>query len=694
MAKEKAVVGTRCASAITIANMAGCIFGVQLASTDGQWASSSTLTVAGTSSEIDIDYKGTVPSTTTAPVQVTTLTVSAKGTLKVISPDLLVGNTYPLINFTSGPVVADPYNGLTLSLPAGITGTLKSTGTQLQVYITANTHKSWNSGSANWDTTSPQWTQNGTSVTFANTDTVYLDDAIGVTGNPTLTITDSSVSPTAVIMNSTSHDFTIDGNPIATGTVTVNAPARTLTLSSTNTYSGATTITQGTLRLGGSDVIPDGTGKGDVSLAGTLDLNTYSETINGLTGAGIVDTVAGGTPTLTVGANNVTNSFTGTIKNTAGSLALTKTGTGTLTLGGASTFSGGTTINGGIVLASHNNALGSGAVTISGGTRLVISDTFTIRNSITINSNTGVIGRGIIENSGAGNATLSGGTITINANASAGGHFANAGGTSGTLTINSPINSSVSVLFRKGTGIFGGGGSYASFGIGEGTVKLSAHNGLSTNAVLNIAGSGAGNFDLASYNQQLAGLTKSLNIATVGNSVSSSTSTLTTTGTSSYAGIIADNFGTGTGKVALNVNGGQLTLSGTNTYTGSTTISAGTLALGANNALPSASAVSMGSGTLDVGTYTNTLGTLNVTGAGTINLGGNGKLVFANSSGTWTGTLTITGNFVSGSSIKFATSDSLTAEQLAVISSPGLTAFSLDASGYLVASRPTLIFLY
>jgi autotransporter-associated beta strand protein len=60
-----------------------------------------------------------------------------------------------------------------------------------------------------------------------------------------------------------------------------------------------------------------------------------------------VDSIAGGTPVLTVGDNDQTSSFDGVIQNTAGTLALTKVGTGTLTLNGTNTYTGDTTVSGG-----------------------------------------------------------------------------------------------------------------------------------------------------------------------------------------------------------------------------------------------------------------------------------------------------------------------------------------------------------
>jgi len=108
----------------------------------------------------------------------------------------------------------------------------------------------------------------------------------------------------------------------------------TLNLQGVNTYSGNTMVSAGTLQLGAANVIPNGANKGDVTVTGTLDLNTYSDTINGLSGAGTVDNSAAGAPILAIGNNNDTSTFSGVIKNTVGTVAIAKIGTGTLTLSG------------------------------------------------------------------------------------------------------------------------------------------------------------------------------------------------------------------------------------------------------------------------------------------------------------------------------------------------------------------------
>ena len=57
----------------------------------------------------------------------------------------------------------------------------------------------------------------------------------------------------------------------------------TYTLTNNNAYGGVTTVSAGTLKLGAANVIPDGSGKGNVSVSGTFDLNTFSETIKAST---------------------------------------------------------------------------------------------------------------------------------------------------------------------------------------------------------------------------------------------------------------------------------------------------------------------------------------------------------------------------------------------------------------------------
>ena len=150
--------------------------------------------------------------------------------------------------------------------------------------------------------------------------------------------------------------------PRVTGLFQNSAASILLLAGTNNTYSGDTTITSGTLRLGVANAIPNGPTAGNVNVNGTLDLNGFSDTINGLSGAGIVDTIAGGTPTLTVGGNNASATFNGVIQDSAGALRLTKIGTGVLALNGVNTSSGPTTVSNGTLLV--NGSLGTNSVVV------------------------------------------------------------------------------------------------------------------------------------------------------------------------------------------------------------------------------------------------------------------------------------------------------------------------------------------
>ena len=156
-------------------------------------------------------------------------------------------------------------------------------------------------------------------------------------------------------------------------------------------YSGATAISAGTLKLGASNVIPDGAGKGNVTDNGTLDMAGFSDTINGLSGNGTVDNSTGTGNTLTVGNNNATSVFSGTIQDTSGSLALTKTGTGTLTLSGTNSYSGATTVGAGVLQVGSSGALpGSSAVSVSSGGTLDLNGQAVSARSVTITSGGGM----------------------------------------------------------------------------------------------------------------------------------------------------------------------------------------------------------------------------------------------------------------------------------------------------------------
>ncbi|GAB3781118.1 autotransporter-associated beta strand repeat-containing protein [Dyella agri] len=211
-----------------------------------------------------------------------------------------------------------------------------------------------------------------------------------VLGTNTLTLGDAS---------NTTFAGTIDG----TGGIVKQGPG-TLTLSGTNTYTGGTTVNAGTLALGsGSSLAASGT----VALAGpgsTLDLS-----VAGAQSIGALSGVAGSSVIL--GANALTlapsgsGSFGGTIGGT-GSLVINGTGTETLT--GANTYTGGTNIQSGTL------ALGVGGA-LAGGSALTLASSGTFDISAGSNQTIGAL-------TGAG-GTIKLGANTLSASGSGGGSF-------------------------------------------------------------------------------------------------------------------------------------------------------------------------------------------------------------------------------------------------------------------------------
>ncbi len=240
--------------------------------------------------------------------------------------------------------------------------------------------------------------------------------------------------------------FTITGQVTGAGGLTIdsytgsNNGGAIVVLNNTanpaNNYAGDTTVDAGTsgsgsptLRMGAANQIPSGSGVGNVTVNGIFSLNGFSQAMNGLNGTsvGTVDGISG-TPTLTIGNNNATSAFAGIIKNTAGTLALTKAGSGTATLTGAETYSGATTVNLGTLQfgdgTSTNGTLPGNASVASGGTlKFNYSGAVTYAGSISgvaggtlTKAGTGTLSFTNASASFAGQINVSGGTLDVGLN--------------------------------------------------------------------------------------------------------------------------------------------------------------------------------------------------------------------------------------------------------------------------------------
>jgi outer membrane autotransporter protein len=217
-----------------------------------------------------------------------------------------------------------------------------------------------------------------------------------------------------------------NGNISGTGSFGINGAGITQTLSGNNTNSGTTTITAGTLIAGSTTALSSASA---FTVNGTLDLGGFSNTIGALNGTGTVTNSANPqqNAVLTVGQPRRTASglFSGAIQDGPNSTVSLNLAGGVLVLTGSNTYTGGTTISGGVLNVSANNNLGaaSGGLTFNGGT-LQFGSAFNLANTRTItlngaggifdtngfNSNVsqGITGIGGLTKTGPGTLTLSG----------------------------------------------------------------------------------------------------------------------------------------------------------------------------------------------------------------------------------------------------------------------------------------------
>ena len=359
--------------------------------------------------------------------------------------------------------------------------------------------------------------------------------------------------------------------------------AVTLTLSGDNTYLGPTAVKAGALRVpalgsvnGGPSPLgaPTTPAQGAVKLgvgttAGTLVYAGMGETsdrlidLAGTTGGAVIDqsgtnlfTLTGGMTASGAGAKTLTlqgstigtGEFAGVISNTPYGNAITvvKAGTGTWRLSSANTFTGGMTINGGTLAIAHPNALGTNGVSIPG-----------------------TVGSVDLAHDGAGETIND---YTMNA------------GAVGTLKSNrsSPgegINHAVGVMHL----------SSATLYVTNGDNVVSGKAAVTADFIDLFSGAGGATTILAPTTADLI-IRSGVSILSGGN-----TKTLQLDGTSLGSlilGPVTNGLG---GTVTLTkMNTGTWTLSGSNTYSGTTTIKGGTLVLaGPDGALVNSSGLTV-----------------------------------------------------------------------------------------------------
>lgn len=376
-------------------------------------------------------------------------------------------------------------------------------------------------------------TQTGVDAVFAGTVT-YSDPTVGY-----LFLGDTSANNGTIVFAPTSIGGTLgyDYLSIAGGVVRFGSDA-------------ARTF----YRRSGTAVIVSG---------GTLDLGGVSQTISLVShlgvNAGTITNNGPGAATLTI-ANSI--DFNGAITDGANALGLRLQGSGTQTLGGNNTYSGGTTLAAGSLLTvTHSNALGTGTLRFEGlGSTLALNDTISLANDIEL-----AAGATAVFTVGSGTGRLMGDIASNNGDLFKDGN--------GELVLGGAVNAGRIFLNR---------GSLTSATPLGGNISDTASIIVSQNATFNVQGNekiyeviGTGQVALANGAQ--------LTLGRDGNGGSDFSTT-------------SSNLITGAGSLRKEGDNRQ-TLRGANTYSGGTTLAAGTLRAGITGALGTGGLTIAGQGT-------------------------------------------------------------------------------------------------
>ena len=251
-------------------------------------------------------------------------------------------------------------------------------------------------------TISPSSSTNGISV-GANAGSVTISAPVVIGANQTWSVDGTGVNGSALTVTG---PVSGSSNWDVSGLVTLN--------SATSTFSGtATVLNSGILQSGATNSFPAATNM-VVNSGGTLRLNGFSNIVATLAGVGTVQNNSATTAaTLTVG-NASDFTFDGILQNgAAATLGLTKTGAGRLTLTGANTHTGTTTVSAGTLALGNATTLSSANAVALSGTGVLDLNGF----SPTLGTLTGTAATSAITNSGAGAGTntlaaVAGATIT------------------------------------------------------------------------------------------------------------------------------------------------------------------------------------------------------------------------------------------------------------------------------------------
>ena len=571
-----------------------------------------------------------------APTTATTQLILDAGTLQITGTALApaIGATRTIqVNAAGGAIVdstGNPFQGaITDSAGSGSSLYLSNTsGTSaFSGIISGAGSLTWN-GAGTLSLTGTNTYMGGT-VVNAGTVQVSADSNLGATGTgaAALTLNGGTLTSTSGVslarpitlganggtFSDGSGTTTLSGAISGTGSLTWSG-AGTLLLTGANPFTGGINLSAGTLaintggNLGAATITPPQitfTGNSTFQLGNNNLLATRGFAIN-----------SGVTATFDTG----TNTGSGVLGGISGAGALNKIGAGTLTLSGANTYAGGTTLTTGALAFVTDASLGAagGAVNFNGGT-LASSQTAAV--TMTRTFATGTIG----------------GTIQLDGKTPTSGNNKLTLGTTGQITGSGPLTVTNNGLLSIGAANTGYSGNWTLNG---GVVELTNNQGGGTGSFT--VNSGA---ELSTLGSQISnaltlnGGTVSWDYYSGSGNYQGPVTLLGGGGTVSLISFYAGTSGNGnaiSGTIGGNISGnggltvtdanpsgytsinGTLTLSGNNSYTGGTTIGLNTtVLLGSITALGATTSPLSVTGFLALNGYSPAVGALTLTGTTT-----------------------------------------------------------------------------
>ena len=540
--------------------------------------------------------------------------------------------------------------------------------------------------------------------TISSTNSITLNYAGG--GTITINGTNSNTGSSVQTANSTINV----GNSSAFGTSTLVFAATNGTLAAGINLTGASAIANAISFSGAQETFAN-SGANGFEFSGTVDLGGAARTINAKTSAGIT-------------FDNVISDDGG------GGLTITTASSSNVTLKGANTYTGATTISGtgGVTVSSINTAgnpgnLGTNSVIHLGSTTAAGSLAYngageTTDRTIDLSGTTGgatidtsgatgpLVFINGVTSSGVGAKTLtlrgtdsavnqingvivdsSGGATSLIKRDSGTWSLGGANTYTGTTTI---LGGTLSVSSMGTIGNPGGAGEASTVELGSGNTAVTlayAGAGETTDHIIDLAGTtGSATIDTSNSTGALI-LTGNITASGAG----SKTLTLSGGNNDNVQGIISDNSVSDTTSISKTGTGTWI-LSGANTYSGGTTVRNGTLSVASIGLAGNPGNLGTNS-TINLGNGNNT-GTLAYTGAGettdrVINLNGTGGGATLDTTGA-TGALIFTSNFTAtGSGAKTLTlkgGNGDTIQGAIIDSGGGATSLSKTANGTWILS--------